>query len=49
MIVAAMDGQVYVFRGGTLARMPGWPLLVQDPQRPDKDGDPQPQQRARLM
>jgi hypothetical protein len=49
VIVAAMDGQVYVFRGGTLARMPGWPLLVQDPQRPDKDGDPQPQQRARLM
>ena len=48
IISASFDGQVYVWKGDG-ARMPGWPQLIFDPQRPDDPLDPEPRQRARIL
>ena len=45
---AALDGQVYVWKGDG-QRMPGFPLLVADPGRPDDPTDPEPRQRTRIL
>jgi hypothetical protein len=48
IVGAAFDGQVYAWRGdGT--RLPGWPLAVADPERPDDPRDREPRQRARIL
>lgn len=48
IIAAAMDGQVYVWKGDG-SRLAGWPVVVWDAARPDADGDPQPRQRQRIV
>lgn len=48
IVGASFDGQVYVWKGDG-NRLPGWPQLVSDPQRPDDPKDPEPRQRARIL
>lgn len=48
IVVAAMDGQVYVWKGDG-QRAAGFPVLIGDGERPDDPMDAQPRQRARLM
>jgi hypothetical protein len=48
IIAAGMDSQVYVWRGDG-SRLPGWPVLLWDAERPDDDRGEEPRQRQRIM
>lgn len=48
IIAAAFDSQVYVWKGDG-SRLPGWPVLLWDAERPDDERGEEPRQRQRIM